>query len=682
MGNELKLVDGDVLTAEEKTELTGDIDRLIEAHSRSRKDINRLVFASVTAMTEADTAAAELAGKGFFSRLIGGLTGSNQALQAKINSSHAAAQYAAQEILQRLAEQNLMTFDLITAVNNKLNGSLLQVGKEFEHIYGGLEIFMKRSRSDLMRLETRLARVEQNVNLLTWQNSIEYLEWNGREYRELTEAEKITCLARDFYDITKGQWTTAELLLLKSAMDDIGLSPKTKVNHFAVLRAIGDDAGLLEKLLGGKTLRPIEEPGFLISMGTLEKWESLETKESYIVETLMGYLGRSRISADRETVRRDLVNQYMKDAAQVDMDRDVKSYDLVLDLLYSLRQAEAEGLLVSEEASGADDGLLAAPAEGEDLAAEPEDEDTYEEEPDADETGEALEEAESAFLAYRLDEALSLFQKLADSGCGRAMYFLGEYCAQPYGSVAKDPEQAAVWRRRGAKKGDPLAELNVAYSLPEGDEKRDEIFRSAFPAVKKLAEGGDPFAQNELADMYLLGYGIEADPEQAVEWLEKSAEQGYWRSQNKLGNCYYRGIGTDKDDEKAVYWYQKAAKRGYSWAQDNLGHCYYTGEGVKKDPVSALFWFEKSAEQGNTPAQAFVGQAYYYGYGTVEDNKTAVLWLQKAAAKGDARAEYMLGECYYYGNGVPENEDTAKTWYEKAAEQGLEAAKKALEENY
>lgn len=671
MGNELKLVDGEILTAEEKTELTGDIDRLIEAHSRSRKDINRLVFASVTAMTEADTAEAELSDKGFFSRLIGGLTGSNQALQNKINSSRAAAQYAAQEILQRLAEQNLMTFDLITAVNNKLNSSLLQVGNEFEHIYSGLEIFMKRSRSDLLRLETRLSRVEQNVNLLTWQNSIEYLEWNGQEYSTLDDAAKITCLTRDFYDITKGQWTTAELLLLKSAMDDIGLSPKTKVNHFAALRTIADDPALCQKLLGGKILRPIEDPGFLISMGTLEKWESLETRESYIVDTLMGYLKGREISADREALRRDLTSQYMKDAAQVNVDRDIRSYDLVLDLLYSLRQAEAEGLLVSEGEAGAADSLLTAPEETQEERTSP-----------ADGENQALQRAESAFLACRLDEAFALFQDLADRGNGRAMYFLGEYYAQAYGPTAQDLGQAAAWRRRGDQEGDPLAMLNVAYSLPEGDEKRDEIFRAAFPAVKKLAEEGDPFAQNELADMYLAGCGIEADASESVAWLEKSAAQGFWRSQNNLGNCCYRGIGTAQDFEKAAAWYRKAADQGYSWAQNNLGYCYGMGKGVQKDPKAALYWYEKAARQGISPAQVFVGNAYYYGYGTPENNQAAVSWFQKAADKGNAEAEYMLGECYYYGSGVPENEDTAKTWYEKAADQGNEDARKALEERY
>ena len=173
MSNELQVIETDVLTVEEKATLSTEIDRIIAAHKDNRQDINRLVFESVAAMTTADEAASELSNKGFFRRLIGGLSGDNQRLQNKINSNRAAAQYAYQQTLQRLAEQNLMTFDLITAVNNKLNASMVAVGEEFQRIYEGLGKFLQHNRGELVRLETRLDKVERNVNLLTWQNSSE-----------------------------------------------------------------------------------------------------------------------------------------------------------------------------------------------------------------------------------------------------------------------------------------------------------------------------------------------------------------------------------------------------------------------------------------------------------------------------------------------------------------------------
>lgn len=83
-----------------------------------------------------------------------------------------------------------MTFDLITAVNNKLNASLYAVNDEFNRIYTGLEKFFRRNRNEIVRLETRLAKVEQNVQLLTWQNSIEYLEFDGEEYLDMDDTKK------------------------------------------------------------------------------------------------------------------------------------------------------------------------------------------------------------------------------------------------------------------------------------------------------------------------------------------------------------------------------------------------------------------------------------------------------------------------------------------------------------
>ena len=234
MANELTVIETDILNVDEKSELNANIDRIIEAHKNNRQEINRLVFESVAAMTEADQAQEKLSNKGFFRRFIGGITGSNQKLQNKINSNRAVVQYAAQQTLQKLAEQNLMTFDLITAVNNKLNASIYDVNTEFNRIYMGLEKFLKHSRNEIVRLETRLARVEQNVQLLTWQNSIEYLEFDGEEYLDMDDTKKIVCLTRDFFDITKGNWTTSDLLLLKTAMATIGIQPRSKVNYFGV----------------------------------------------------------------------------------------------------------------------------------------------------------------------------------------------------------------------------------------------------------------------------------------------------------------------------------------------------------------------------------------------------------------------------------------------------------------
>ena len=230
----LQVVKRGELSEETSAIIDKEIDRIISRHKNNRYEINRLVFQSMTALTTSENYSDELHSQGFLKRLWGGITGQNRELQNRIDRSLAAAQYASQQTLQKLAEQNLMSFELITAVNNKLNSSLVQIEDEINTIYGTLVTFFKQTKSDIIQLEQRIERLEKNVNLLNWQNSIEYQMFEGVEYEELDPISKIICLTRDFYDLTAGRWTTSDLLLLKSAMSSIGISPKelvTKTSH-------------------------------------------------------------------------------------------------------------------------------------------------------------------------------------------------------------------------------------------------------------------------------------------------------------------------------------------------------------------------------------------------------------------------------------------------------------------
>ena len=54
--------------------------------------------------------------------------------------------------------------------------------------------------------------------------------------------------------------------------------------------------------------------------------------------------------------------------------------------------------------------------------------------------------------------------------------------------------------------------------------------------------------------------------DKAIYWYKKSAEQGQKEAQNNLANIYKNGNGIDKDMDKAIYWYKKSAKQGYQIA--------------------------------------------------------------------------------------------------------------------
>ena len=83
--------------------------------------------------------------------------------------------------------------------------------------------------------------------------------YNNNINSEMDNIKKIVCLVRDFYDITKGNWSTSDLLLLKTAMSTIDIQPKEPINYYNVLSEINHSQPLWQKLLGNVEIRPIKK---------------------------------------------------------------------------------------------------------------------------------------------------------------------------------------------------------------------------------------------------------------------------------------------------------------------------------------------------------------------------------------------------------------------------------------
>ena len=730
--NQLAIVDGnEVFTIDEQTELEKQIDHVIAAHKNNRREINRLVFECTSALTAADDASHELASKGFFSRFIGAITGSNKRLQDKINRNTRAAQYASQVTMQKLAEQNLMTVDLLTAVNNKLNASIDAVNEKFKEQFVILGKFILKTRGDMISLSLRMDKVEWNVKLLNWQASVEYLKLNGVEYSDLDDAGKIVCLARDFYDLTGGNWTTSDLLLLKAAMGQIGMAPKKEMNIFDTLKTIADTPVLQEKLLNHHGIKPISDPSYLISMGTLEKLNALADKERYVVDIVAANYKNHGVTMGADEIRGDLAKDYMRQQANVNLNTHVGAYDFLLDLLYNLSESTAEGLLQCkvewvQKAAEQEDahaqtelGTMYKNSTG----VEPSDEKALKPYQKAAEQGDAdaqyhlgfmyqygrgversyekarewyLKAAEQglAHAQYNLgrmyqygrgversyEKAAEWFLKAAEQGLARAQKNLGNMYSNGTG-VEQSYEKAAEWFLKAAEQGDADAQckLGVMYEHGTGVE---QSYEKAAKWFQEAAEQGLAHAQNNLGEMYENGTGVEQSYEKAVEWYLKAAEQGLARAQNNLGNMYYNGRGVEQSYEKAVEWVLKAVEQGLARAQCNLGTMYHNGTGVEQSDEKAVEWYLKAAKQGLDWAQNVLGVMYEHGWGVERSYERAVEWYLKAADQGFDAAQYNLGRMYEYGTGVEQSFEKALEWYQKAADQGFELAIEHLDTLY
>ena len=629
--NQLAIVDGnEVFTIDEQTELEKHIDHVIAAHKNNRRGINRLVFECTSALTAADDASHELASKGLFSRFIGAITGSNKRLQDKINRNMRAAQYASQVTMQKLAEQNLMTVDLLTAVNNKLNASIDAVNEKFKEQFVTLGKFILKTRGDMISLSLRMDKVEWNVKLLNWQASVEYLKLNGVEYSDLDDAGKIVCLARDFYDLTGGNWTTSDLLLLKAAMGQIGMAPKKEMNIFDTLKTIADTPVLQEKLLNHHGIKPISDPSYLISMGTLEKLNALADKDRYVVDVMAANYKNHGVTMGADEIRGDLAKDYMRQQANVNLNTHVGAYDFMLDLLYNLSESTAEGLLQCKD----DKGLM------------------------------------KLFLTDHTEKAYEQIRKAADEGNAIALYMMAAYFSQGYGVQPINKQKAIAYFKKSYEAGYAVAGYDVAASLPDGSPEQKEIRNHAKDNILELANEEDVFAQASAAWGYREGYGTAVDHVEAVKWVRKAAEQGFARAQYDLGLMYEFGTGVERSNEKAAEWYLKAAEQGYADAQYNLGYMYEYGTGVEQSYEKAAEWVQKAADQGYADAQYNLGDMYRDGRGVEESFEKAAEWVQKAADQGLAVAQNCLGFMYQNGTGVEQSYEKAVEWYLKAAEQG------------
>lgn len=610
MANELQVVSSDVLSSEEVSELDKHIEATIKAHKNNRQAINRLVFESVAAITEGEKYREKLSNKGWLRSFVGSITGSNRRLQNKINSSYAAAQYAGQQTMQKLAEQNMLSFDLIAAVNNKLNASLSSIDAEFNNIYNGLSLFLKQNRSDMIQMENRIKKLEKNVNLLNWQSSIEYQMFDGIEYAELEDSAKIVCLVRDFLDITEGNYCTSDLLLLKSAMNDIGLSTKTKINYFEILKIIFDNKKLKDKLLGSIDLSKVAFDDSLLFIEGLKKLDLLSNDEKYLIDSV------SQISPNYNPldIRDILFKQFFYNLEDVNIDVEIPIFEFIMEIIYNINQVSHTKILNEEKLP----------------------------EVDHNSSENILEKANSLFCDKQYKQAFDLYMQLSEQGNPESQNKLGFMYEYSLG-VDKNYAEAYKWYKKAADQNFPEALYNLGKMSETGHASITQIIIDYYEAViwyKKAAELGYAEAQNRLGLVYYKFYIT--DYKEAFKWFKLAAEQGHAEAQYYLSQMYYYCADIEKNEYEAVKLCKKSANQGYANAENFLGYLYSIGaDGIAKDDYESFRWYKKAAEQGIADAQYVIGTYYKKGIGVHQDLNTAVEWLIMAVKQSndDARNE-------------------------------------------
>ena len=349
MGELLVLPNKMEIQESEKAEIEKVIEQTIALHKENGAMITKLTMDSVTALTASESRSKELAQQGFLKRTWNNLTGKNQKIRSQIDADMTRSQYASQQMIQKLAEQNLLTFDLVTAVNNKLNTLVLEIDEEFNQVYKVLGTFFKQTRSEIVQLEARLDKVERNVELLHWNATIEYQMYDGTEYSMLPDEEKIVCLSNDFLHRTKGSWSTADLMLLKSTLAELGLPIKQTISTKSFYNYLIEKPILIERLFDGISLEGLQtvEPYEAPLLKGVEKTLKLNTEEKYIVETVTEQLELAGVAYNDRDIKLSMIHQYLKNNAYMNPDVEVNLFDFVVELLVDLNML-SEAVVVQE----------------------------------------------------------------------------------------------------------------------------------------------------------------------------------------------------------------------------------------------------------------------------------------------------------------------------------------------
>jgi TPR repeat protein len=264
-------------------------------------------------------------------------------------------------------------------------------------------------------------------------------------------------------------------------------------------------------------------------------------------------------------------------------------------------------------------------------------------------------------------------------GDGTATWMLANAYLKGIG-VDADPSKGLALLALASGQGSAGATNNLALAYMRGRlVPRDTT--KGIALLTKSAELGGPKSALDLSDIYFRGsYGVPADPQKALRYLEQAAALGNAQAMWKLGVEALAGKDEPMDLSAAGSWFRKATALMYLPGETQYGRWLVaTGPPAARDPARGLAYIQDAADKGWSGAQWYLGTFYHEGQFVPRDEAKAFTYFQKAALAGNRSAQFDLGHAYEQGLGVTSNPDLAHFWYQLAANQGDVAAQRKLE---
>ena len=249
-------------------------------------------------------------------------------------------------MIAKLAQQGKLTFDAIMGVNVKLNSLSNQIDKEFNEIYSQINKMMTMAMSSLIRESQRIDKLERSMNVVHLESTIEYLEFGGTLYKDLSDNEKILCIISDFFLATKGNYSINDIIMLKPMMGKIGVNPNDKISMLSLYETLNSNdkiAGKLFEALDKAKLKELDDI-YIPLLGNLQKIESLKNEEKYIVDSVV-----EMSKSPEQDVQFSLLKSYANNNLNMDLEKENSYFDLSVAIINELSNIDNVEIAETEE---------------------------------------------------------------------------------------------------------------------------------------------------------------------------------------------------------------------------------------------------------------------------------------------------------------------------------------------
>ena len=176
-------------------------------------------------------------------------------------------------------------------------------------------------------------------------------------------------------------------------------------------------------------------------------------------------------------------------------------------------------------------------------------------------------------------------------------------------------------------------------------------YGAAIPLLRKAAaDKDDAWAADTLGHLYAAGLGVQGDRVAAFHWYLRAAEAGDRFAQRQVANAYLNGWGVARNPQRAAFWFRQGLMVPQLVNADFwLGKTYAAGKLMPKNPAKAAWYQGRSLQLLHTLYSERVGAAAYdlgiaclHGDGVTQDRARATAYFRQALAWHYPSAAYAL----------------------------------------